>query len=44
VKKGERTEAEWAKVVKPDYSPLLWPSFWFNGPPSVHAKLDGKGQ
>jgi hypothetical protein len=44
VKKGERTEAEWAKVVKPDYSVLLRPSFWCCGPPSVQAQVDGKGQ
>lgn len=29
--KGERTLEAWEKVAKPDYSPLLSPSFWLRG-------------
>ena len=36
---GRRSEAAWAKVVKPDYSVLLQPSFWLN-PAPVKAATD----
>lgn len=31
VARGERSEAAWAALRKPDYSPLLKPSFWWRG-------------
>jgi len=31
-KAGKRTEEQWAALVKPDYSVLLKPSFWWSPP------------
>jgi hypothetical protein len=31
VAKGNRSAEKWAKLEKPDYAPLLRPSFWAKG-------------
>eukprot|EP01135_Chromosphaera_perkinsii_P004966 Nk52_evm10s307 gene=Nk52_evmTU10s307 len=40
--KGERTHEKWLQVVKPDYSVLLKPQFWFN--PSESENVPSKAE